>query len=145
MENFNPANNIRKDCCAISEKFDVIREYERNISLNKLINKVQPTQHMKKSRQKRYEQMIKCLDENDKIEKVFVVDTGAYNGEELHCITHSGIVFILNREQHEDCPYTGLITILIARVNQLDRYGYQISEYTRQKAKLHEQQGLNYV
>lgn len=77
------------------------------------------------------------------IEKVFIVDTGHRDGEELHCITHSGIVFVLNRKKHEKKAYSGLATILIARVGQLARYRYKFSEYTKRKAILHEREELN--
>ena len=125
------------------KKFCVLGEYDKNISLDKLLDNVKPTKHMEKERLDRYDDVLSCLDEDDSIEKVFVVDTGHKDGEELHCITHSGIIFILNRKKHETVSYSGLVTILIARVGQLERYGYRFSEYTRRKAIMHEREGLN--
>lgn len=129
----------------MSEYFKVIGEYKKNISLERLRKNLLFTKHMKNERKTRYETAINCLDEDDIIEKTFVIDTGHFDGEELHCITRSGIIFILNLRKYEDYLYTGVVTILIARLNQLNRYDYEISEYTRQKAILHEQQGLNEV
>lgn len=128
----------------MNEKFEIIREYERDSPLKKLLE-IQFTEHMKQQRQERYNIAISCLEENDYTEKIFVVDRGHPDGEEIHCITHSGIVFILNLKKYEDVPHEGLITVLIARVNQLERYGYTLSEHTKEKAILHENQGLNLV
>lgn len=127
----------------MNRKFVVCGEYEQSISLEELVENAIFTKHMKKERPYRYDDALDCLDTDDMIEKVFVVDTGHKDGEELHCITHSGIVFILNRKKHEEKAYSGLVTILIARVGQLERYRYKFSEYTRRKAILHEREGLN--
>lgn len=131
----------------MSKKFEVIGEYQKDISLEKLLENVKPTRHMEEERFDRYDDALGCLDEDDKIEKIFIVDTGHHEGEELHCITHSGIIFILNRAKYEDVPYSGLVTILIARVGQLERYerynGYRFSEYTYRKARHHQLEGLN--
>lgn len=128
----------------MSEKFEVVREYEKNISLKELLG-IQPTEHMRQFRQERYDAAVKCLDENDYVEKIFVVDRGHFDGDEIHCITHSGIVFILNRLKYECSSLMCLITILIARPHQLERYGYPVSEYTRNKALSHREQGLNII
>ncbi len=125
------------------KKFCVIGEYDKDISLDELLDNLKPTRHMQKERLYRYDDALDCLDENDMIEKVFIVDTGHPNGEELHCITHSGIVFVFNRRKHETVSYSGLVTILIARVEQLERYGYKLSDYTRRKAIQHEREQLN--
>ncbi|MDE5619070.1 MAG: hypothetical protein K2O29_03575 [Ruminococcus sp.] len=125
------------------KKFCVLGEYDKDISLDKLLDNLQPTKHMEKERLERYDDALNCLDEDDRIEKVFVVDTGHKDGEELHCITQSGIIFILNRQKHEAVSYSGLVTILIARVGQLERYRYKFSEYTRRKAIQHQREGLN--
>ena len=125
------------------KKFCVLGEYDKDISLDKLLDNLQPTKHMEKERLERYDDALNCLDEDDRIEKVFVVDTGHKDGEELHCITQSDIIFILNRQKHEAVSYSGLVTILIARVGQLERYRYKFSEYTRRKAIQHQREGLN--
>lgn len=131
--------------------FKVIGEYEGNISLENLIENIRPTKHMENERIYRYNDALDYLDEDDEIEKVFIVDKNHPEGEELHCITHSGIVFVLNRRKHEAYihrknetrSYNGLITILFARVRQLERYGYKFSDYTRRKAVQYERDGLN--
>lgn len=123
--------------------FKIIGEYKGDIFLESLIENIRLTKHMENERLYRYNDALDCLDEEDEIEKVFIVDKNHPEGEELHCITHSGIIFVLNRRKHETRAYSGLVTILIARVGQLERYNYKFSDYTRRKAIEHEREGLN--
>lgn len=69
-------NDIRKVGCDMGKKFEVIGEYQKDISLEKLLDNVKPTRHMEEERCDRYDDDLSCLDKNDKIEKVFIVDTG---------------------------------------------------------------------
>jgi hypothetical protein len=67
-------------------------------------------------------------------------------GKELHCVTHSGIIFILNERKYElNIPC--LITILLARPNQVKRlyepFGIKISNYTYQKTQYYILNNLN--
>ena len=65
------------------------------------------------------------------------VNTGHPNGPELHTITSNGIIVIHN-------AITGrLVTMLIARPKQLEKYGFAIPEYVLRKAKYHQKMGYN--
>ena len=58
---------------------------------------------------------------------------------ELHAVTENGIIMIFN-------AYTKIhVTDLIARPEQLKRYGKPVPEQTLQKAKNHIAKGWNYV
>lgn len=46
----------------------------------------------------------------------FYVERGHRDGPEIHCITDNGCIVIFNRNTHR------LITVLIARPGQIDRY-----------------------
>lgn len=66
-------------------------------------------------------------------------DRGHPNGPELHTVTENGIIIIFN-------AYTKIhVTDLIARPEQLKRYGKPVPELTLQKAKNHIAKGWNYV
>lgn len=54
------------------------------------------------------------------IDSVFLVDKGHKDGDELHCVTERGIIYILNRRKFNLCN-SALITVLIARPNQAER------------------------
>ena len=65
------------------------------------------------------------------------VNTGHPNGPELHTITSNGIIVIHN-------AITGrLVTMLIARPKQLEKYGFTIPEYVLRKAKHNQKMGYN--
>lgn len=65
------------------------------------------------------------------------VNRGHPNGPELHTITSNGIVILHN-------AITGkLVTMLIARPRQLEKYGFPIPEYVMRKAQRHQQMKYN--
>lgn len=82
---------------------------------------------------------------NDEIggygKKLFTIecDRKHRNGPELHTVTENGIIMIFN-------AYTKIhVTDLIARPEQLKRYGKPIPEDTLKKAKYHVNMGWNYI
>ncbi|MBQ7522089.1 MAG: hypothetical protein IJU14_04320 [Clostridia bacterium] len=122
--------------------FRVIGKYDKIISLDE-IWKMPATIHFL-DREDRLKTAKSCLVKNDAIMTTVVVDRQHEDGYELHSITKSGIVFIMNKEKYENGE-PSLITILIARPTQLERYKpiYTASVYTRLLADDHEVSGLN--
>lgn len=121
--------------------FEVREEYSHSIELDEILQ-LKATAHFEYERQERMKIVRSCLDKDDYIEKVFIVDTGSIEGCELHCITHSGIIFILNEDKYhygEPC----LVTIKIARVKQLEKYPYAFSKETLEKCRQHQKDNLN--
>ncbi|MBE6876355.1 MAG: hypothetical protein E7496_06485 [Ruminococcus sp.] len=119
-----------------------------NFELDDII-KAEPTQHFSIERQKRRDEALnRLLDKDDYLDCVMSVDRGHPEGCELHCITHSGLIFVLNEDKFLITDQPCLITILNARVGQLVRYGsenYQPDEYTLQKGREHEKNGDNEI
>ena len=122
--------------------FRVIGKYDKIISLDE-IWKMPATIHFL-DREDRRETAESCLEQNDAVITTLVVDKKHEDGYELHSITKSGIVFIMNKEKFEKGT-SSLITILIARSGRLKRYApvYMASEHTLRLAREHEDRGLN--
>ena len=76
-------------------------------------------------------------DEHAKVIKIAIVDKGHDNGEEIHVIYNNGIVKIYNARTHK------FITVLIARVPQIERYNIKITATMRKKVSEHIKQGYN--
>lgn len=81
-------------------------------------------------------------------DRIFRVDKGHEDGNELHCVTKNGIIFILNEEKFrnwEGC----IVTALFARVNQAERLydavGIEFPEQIRIKCEEWEDKGLNKI
>ena len=70
--------------------------------------------------------------------KTVRVDKGHPNGPELHTITSNGIIIIRNERTHK------MITKLIARPNQIRRYGIE-DEKIIEIARKHQTLGYNMV
>ena len=79
-----------------NDKFFNIQIYQ-TIPLNEILNTVK-TRHLKEERQKRLDFAISLLDANDYTKHTFLIDKHHPAGCELHNITHSGIIFILNQK-----------------------------------------------
>ena len=95
------------------------------------------TKHTKE-RQKRLtlaNQLI--ISESGKIIQYAICDTEHDNGLEVHVIYNNGIVFVYNMESRK------LITVLIARIPQIERYNVAITKTMKQKIKSHIKQGYN--
>ena len=78
-------------------------------------------------------------EESAKVLKIAVVNKGHENGNEAHVIYNNGVVKIYNER-------TGrFITVLIARVPQIERYKVKITKTMRKKINLHIKQGYNNI
>ena len=83
------------------------------------------------------EQLI--IEESAKVIRIAVVNKGHANGNEIHVIFNNGIVKIYNERTHK------FITVLIARVPQIERYKIKITKTMRNKIKSHIKQGYNNI
>ena len=79
------------------------------------------------------------IEESAKVVKIAVVNKGHENGEEIHVIFNNGIIKIYNERTHK------FITVLIARVPQIERYNIRVTKAMRNKIKSHIKQGYNQI
>ena len=77
--------------------------------------------------------------ESAKVLQYSICDTGHKNGLEVHVIYNNGIVFIYNMKTSK------LITVLIARVPQIERYNIVVTKTMRKKINTHVAQGYNNI
>ena len=78
-------------------------------------------------------------EESAKVIKIAVVDKGHKNGNEAHVIYNNGVVKIYNER-------TGrFITVLIARLPQVERYKIKVTKTMRNKIKSHIAKGYNNI
>lgn len=79
------------------------------------------------------------ISEKAKIIKIYVINKGHVNGDEIHVIYNNGIIKIYN-------AITGkYITCLIARLPQITRYGLVPSKTMEKKIKEHIKKGYNNI
>ena len=79
------------------------------------------------------------IEESAKVIKIAVVNKGHENGNEAHVIYNNGVVKIYNER-------TGrFITVLIARVPQIERYRVKVTKTMRNKIKSHIAKGYNNI
>ena len=79
------------------------------------------------------------IEETAKICKIAVVNKGHENGNEIHIIYNNGVVKIYNQNTRK------FITVLIARVPQIERYKIKVTRTMRKKINLHIKQGYNNI
>ena len=79
------------------------------------------------------------VEESAKVIKIAVVDKGHENGQEIHIIYNNGIVKIYNANTRR------FITVLIARVPQIERYKIKVTKTMRKKIVSHIKQGYNHI
>ena len=79
------------------------------------------------------------IEERAKVVKIAVVDKGHANGSEAHVIYNNGIVKIYNERTHK------FITVLIARVPQVERYNIKVTKAMRKKINMHVKNGYNHI
>ena len=78
-------------------------------------------------------------EESAKVVKIAVVNKGHKNGNEIHVIFNNGIIKVYNARTHK------FITVLIARVPQIERYKIKVTKAMRKKINLHIKQGYNNI
>ena len=78
-------------------------------------------------------------EESAKVLKIAVVDKGHANGDEIHIIYNNGVVKIYNERTRK------FITVLIARVPQIERYNIKVTKTMRKKIEEHIEQGYNHI
>ena len=79
------------------------------------------------------------IEESAKVLRIAVVDKGHKNGNEIHLVYNNGVVKVYNERTHK------FITVLIARVPQIERYKVKITKTMRNKIKSHIKQGYNNI
>ena len=77
------------------------------------------------------------IEEAAKVVKIAVVNKGHKNGNEIHVILNNGIIKVYNARTHK------FITVLIARVPQIERYKIMVTKTMRNKIKSQIKQGYN--
>ncbi len=79
------------------------------------------------------------IEESAKVVKIAVVNKGHANGNEVHIVYNNGVVKIYNEHTRK------FITVLIARVPQIERYKIKVTRTMRKKINLHIKQGYNHI
>ena len=79
------------------------------------------------------------IEESAKVLKIAVVNKGHKNGNEIHLVYNNGVVKIYNERTGK------FITVLIARVPQIERYKIKVTKTMRNKIKSHIKQGYNHI
>ena len=79
------------------------------------------------------------IEESAKVVKIAVVNKGHENGEEVHVVYNNGIIKIYNERTHK------FITVLIARVPQIERYNVKVTKTMRNKIESHIANGYNNI
>ena len=78
-------------------------------------------------------------EESAKVIRIAVVNKGHANGNEIHIIYNNGIIKVYNKRTGK------FITVLIARVPQVERYNIKVSKTMRNKIKSHIAKGYNQI
>ena len=78
-------------------------------------------------------------EESAKVVKIAVVNKGHENGNEIHLVYNNGVVKIYNQNTRK------FITVLIARVPQIERYKIKVTKTMRNKIKSHIAKGYNNI
>lgn len=79
------------------------------------------------------------IEESAKVLKIAVVNKGHANGEEIHVIYNNGVVKVYNARTRK------FITVLIARVPQVERYKVKVTKTMRKKINMHVKNGYNQI
>ena len=78
-------------------------------------------------------------EESAKVVKIAIVNKGHKNGNEIHLVYNNGVVKVYNERTRK------FITVLIARVPQIERYKIKVTRTMRNKIKSHIKQGYNHI
>ena len=65
--------------------------------------------------------IVSRIEKKPVIDKCFLVDKGHRDGQELHVVTHGGMIYIYNFMKLYCKSNNALVTVLIARPNQIKR------------------------
>ena len=79
------------------------------------------------------------IEESAKAVKIAVVNKGHENGNEIHIVYNNGVVKVYNASTHK------FITVLIARVPQIERYKVKVTKTMRNKIESHIANGYNHI
>ena len=79
------------------------------------------------------------IEESARVVKIAIVNKGHKNGEEIHVIFNNGIVKVYNARTRK------FITVLIARVPQVERYQIKVTKTMQSKIKSHVKNGYNHI
>lgn len=79
------------------------------------------------------------IEESAKVIRIAVVNKGHKNGNEIHVIFNNGIIKVYNARTRK------FITVLIARVPQIERYKVRVTKTMRNKIKSHIAKGYNQI
>ena len=79
------------------------------------------------------------IEESAKVLKIAVINKGHANGNEIHVVYNNGVVKIYNERTRK------FITVLIARVPQVERYNIKVTKAMRKKINLHVKNGYNHI
>lgn len=79
------------------------------------------------------------FEESAKVIKIAIVDKGHANGAEIHIVYNNGVVKIYNEHTRK------FITVLIARVPQIERYNIKVTKTMRNKIESHIASGYNHI
>ena len=79
------------------------------------------------------------IEESAKVCRIAVVDKGHANGNEIHIIYNNGVVKVYNERTRK------FITVLIARVPQVERYNIKVTKTMRHKIESHVARGYNHI
>ena len=78
-------------------------------------------------------------EESAKVLKIAIVNKGHKNGNEIHLVYNNGVVKVYNQNTRK------FITVLIARVPQVERYKIKVTKTMRNKIKSHIAKGYNNI
>ena len=79
------------------------------------------------------------IEESAKVIRIAIVNKGHANGNEVHIVYNNGIIKVYNANTRR------FITVLIARVPQIERYKVRVTKTMRNKIKSHIKQGYNNI
>ena len=79
------------------------------------------------------------IEESAKVLKIAIVNKGHENGNEVHLVYNNGVVKVYNERTHK------FITVLIARVPQIERYNVKVTKAMRKKINMHIANGYNHI
>lgn len=79
------------------------------------------------------------IEESAKVIRIAVVNKGHKNGNEIHIVYNNGIVKVYNEHTRK------FVTVLIARVPQIERYNIKVTKAMKKKIESHIKQGYNHI